>query len=213
MSFGLNHFLISLAVISYGMSQFLFSLTFSIQIAGVLNQSKNTAASFENIMNIGSTAMMAAFLPAITYLVEQELSLKPYLLIVAISLNLSFFCHILLRRNLAFITAYFLTVIRAYQRERSMPKAMLLVGVQRSDFKTSSIEASGSLNQIKDQFSLKYFLASFVFTIPIASGVFISFLFALLFPDNRLLLSQTSILIHGFGQFFYGTLHRASYHE
>jgi len=146
--------------------------------------------------------MLAAFLPAVAYLVEQELSLKPYLLIVSISVTVSGLSQILLRKNLAFVTAYFLTVIRAYQRDRSMPKAIFFVGVRLLDFKTSILNARDSLSKIKDQFSLKYFLASSVLTIPVSTGFFISFLLALLFPDNRLLLSQTSILIHGFGQFF-----------
>ena len=202
MDFHINHLLIAMAIASYVLSHLIFSLNLPVQIAGVINKSKATASSVEHITAMAATFFTALFLPTVPYLVEQELSTEPFLLIISLSFLLSFCATFILRQNLEFFVGYFTTVISAFSSHRSMPAALLLRGKNFTDVRKNIIWVRQQLKPTKKIFALKYFLASMAATIPVSSGFFISFYLALQFSENRLFFSQLSIFIHGIGQIF-----------
>ena len=120
-----NHLLIVICIVSFATAQFLYCLGVLVKVAGTISKKKYTASSIENIVNNLSNLFGAIFLPSLAYLVESELSLQPYLMLVAIAyLATAILCAVMLL-NINLLVRLFIQVIANYENRRSMPRAIL----------------------------------------------------------------------------------------
>lgn len=193
----LNHLLIAICILSFAAAQFLYCLGVLVKVAGTISKKKYTANSIENIIGNLSNLFAAIFLPSLAYLVESELSLQPYLTLVAIAfLTTAILCAIMLL-NINLLVRLFIRVIANYETKRSMPRAILSTLKGGLVHQTQHPpEWTISLVAKKRK---KYFFSAFVAYMPATSGFFIAFFLALSFPENRLAFAQSAIFIHGLG--------------
>jgi hypothetical protein len=141
-----------------------------------------------------SRFFLIPFLPVLGYLVESGIIIRDYFIIVIFTYCLCLIVSIFVLLKLNLFQTFFQKVFKNYD-DRTIPIALLKTFLNlNKNIKTESCE-NFSFNKILVK---KTFVACFAYLFLI-TGFFISFMLAILYPENRLTLSQFTAAFHGVG--------------
>jgi hypothetical protein len=141
-----------------------------------------------------SAILSIFFLPALAFVVESKISITDYILLIIASFTLTLLVSIIIIFKFNSVQKFYQLLFDKFNNN-SIPIAM---------FKTLFFKKTDFSGKDCEEFSFKLTvfkktLFSFVAYIFIISGYFAAFMLAILYPDNRLTLSQFATIFHGFG--------------
>jgi hypothetical protein len=187
-----NYIVISLCILFFALAHFFVNLGIFFRIAGGCSKAPYIAHSIEKFFQLVSTACLAVFTPSLAFITEAVFSTKNYILLVCISQLFAFFLvgFLLICRDSILSWALLLIDISIHDRHFYLRVFSSFVG--NIDLFISKI-----FNYRK--FSGRFFLIGFLISFFSGSGFFTAFFLASIYPDYRLTLSQSAIIIHGVG--------------
>jgi hypothetical protein len=194
MNLDLNILIHSLVISSFALMQFLEMSSFGARIAGKLSNRTGLGTTLQQSIYTGSRIFLIIFLPALGYIVEFGVSFKIYIIIILItySLSLMFSIYMLVRLNV--FQVFFQKVFSNYENN-TIPFAFLkTIFHNNNELQPILCDAFS----IKNIFWKKTFV-SFLAYIFLISSYFLAFTLAILYPENRLTLTQFTAVFHSFG--------------
>ncbi len=188
-------FLFLIVIFSYLLMHFIEMTSFGSRVAGRIVNCLALGTTLQQSIYTASRFLLIPFLPIMGYLVESGIDLEQYLLLVVASLFASLLVSFFVLFKLNFFQHFFQRVFNEYSNN-NIPTALFksLVTKNKSDFHTKSC-ANFSLSDIIVKKTFVSFFAYFF----LVTGFFIAFLLAILYPENRLTLSQFTATFHGIG--------------
>lgn len=187
-----NYIIISLCILFFGLAHFFVNLGIFFRIAGGSSKSPYISHSIEKFFQLISTACLAVFTPCLAFITEAVFSTENYILLVCIS------------QLFSFLLVGFLIICRG----GILNWASLFIDISTNDRHFylrvfSSFIANLDLLPSKifnyRKVSGRFLFIGFLISSFSGSGFFVAFFLASIYPDYRLTLSQTAIIIHGIG--------------
>ena len=133
-------------------------------------------------------------MPTLGFIVESGISINDYLTLVLLAYTLAFIISIIMLIKLNGLQHFYQVVFVKYT-ENTIPIAILKSLVSKKiDLNLKDCERFTF-----DKIIIKKSLVSFLAYIFLITGFFNAFMLAVLFPENRLTLSQFATAFHGFG--------------
>ena len=169
-------------------------VSFGSRVAGRLTGKIALGTTLSLTIHTISRFILILFLPSLGYLVESGINLNTYLILVVTALILGFIASVIIIYKLNTVQVFFQAVFSKYEKN-TVPIAIIKSLFNR---KNESIRLACDKFTFNKVIFKKTFVSvlAYIFLI---SGFFISFLLAVLYPENRLTLSQFTAVFHGFG--------------
>jgi hypothetical protein len=186
--------LIIIVIVSYVLLHTLEIACFGARVAGRLTNRAALGTSLSQTVYTIADFLLIIFLPALAYIVESGITINDYLTLVLVAYILTFIVSIIMLIKLNSLQ-HFYQVIFAKYNDNTVPIAILKSLIS----KKTDFNAKDCANFTFDKIVLKKTLVSFLAYIFLITGFFIAFMLAVLFPENRLTLSQFTAAFHGFG--------------
>ena len=186
--------LITIVILSYVLFQAFEIFSFGSRVAGRLTNRAALGTTLSQTIHSLSRFILIIFLPSLGYIVESGITINDYLILVLVAYLLTFIVSIIMLIKLNSLQ-HFYQVIFAKYTDNTIPIAILSSLIS----KKTDLYAKDCDNFTFDKIILKKTLVSFLAYIFLITGFFIAFMLAVLFPENRLTLSQFTAAFHGFG--------------
>jgi hypothetical protein len=182
-------------IVFYFLMQMVELASFGSRVAGRISHNLALGTTIHHTMYVGSRFFLVPFLPVLAYLVETGITLNNYLLLVIISLFSALIMSILVLYKVDYLQIFFQIVFRN-NKNNYLPTALLktLFSSNKSDISFNRFDEFSYKNVIKKKVILSFIAYSFLVT-----SFFIAFTLAIIFPEYRLTLSQSTSVFHGFG--------------
>ena len=191
----MNIILLSIVVIfSYTLIQAIEITSFGSRVAGRISNRNALGTTISQTVYTFSRFFVVLFLPSLAYVIESGISINEYLIIVLLAYSFSFITSALMLLKLNSIQHFFQIIFLKYNKN-SLPIAFLKAFHDKKEELNLSNCNFFSFNKLVTKKTFVSFLA-YIFLI---TGFFNAFMLAVLFPENRLTLSQTTTIFHGFG--------------
>jgi len=183
-----------IVIVSYVLWHSIGIASFGARVAGRLTNRTALGTTLSQTVYTTSDFFLILFLPALGYIVESGITIYDYLILVLVAYTLTFIVSIIMLIKLNSLQ-HFYQVIFAKYNDNTIPIAILKSLIsKKTDLNTKDCD-----DFTFDKIILKKTLVSFLAYIFLISGFFNAFMLAVLFPENRLTLSQFSAAFHGFG--------------
>jgi hypothetical protein len=183
-----------IVIISYVLIHSLEIFSFAARVAGRITHMNALGTTISQTVYTTATIALITFLPSLAYLVESGISLKNYIILVILAYFFTFLASLIMLINLNKLQHFFQTVFIIYNKN-TLPIAIL-----KSLFnKNKEISLKDCEKFSFDKVVCKKTAVSFLAYIFLITGYFNAFLLAVLFPENRLTLSQFTSIFHGVG--------------
>ena len=186
--------LIIIVIVCYVLWHTLEIASFGARVAGRLTNRAALGTTLSQTLHSLSRFLLIIFLPALGYIVESGISIDDYLTLVLLAYTLAFIISIIMLIKLNSLQ-HFYQVIFAKYNDNTIPIAILKSLIS----KKTDLNTKDCGNFTFDKIILKKTLVSFLAYIFLITGFFNAFMLAVLFPENRLTLSQFTAAFHGFG--------------
>tara|TARA_B100000787_G_C16189995_1_gene296889 strand:+ start:1545 stop:2315 length:771 start_codon:yes stop_codon:yes gene_type:complete len=183
-----------IAVISYVLIHAIEIASFGSRVAGRITSRVALGTTLSQTIYTASRFILILFLPTLGFLVESGINLNEYLILVISAYILTFLVSIIMILKLNALQIFFQIVFSKYANN-TIPVAILKSLFNKNTELNQDVCASFTF----DKLILKKTLVSFSAYIFLITGFFIAFMLAVLFPENRLTLSQFTAAFHGFG--------------
>ena len=186
--------LILTVIVSYVLCHTLEMASFGSRVAGrITNRAALGTTLSQTVYTIADFFLML-FLPALAFIVESGITINDYLSLVILAYILTFLVSIIMLIKLNSLQHFYQVVYDKY-KDNTIPIAIIKSLInKKTDLNTKDCD-----NFTFDKVILKKTLVSFLAYIFLITGFFVAFMLAVLFPDNRLTLSQFTAAFHGFG--------------
>lgn len=185
---------IIIIITNYVLFQAIEIASFGARVAGRIANSTALGTTLAQTIYTGSRFLLILFLPSLGYIVESGISIDDYLTTVIVAFLLTLIVSIIIIIKLNSLQNFFQVVFREYS-ESSIPVALIKSLIsKKTDYDISACEKFKFEKVI-----LKKTLVSFLAYIFLTTGFFVAFMLSVLFPENRLTLSQFTSFFHGFG--------------
>jgi hypothetical protein len=182
------------AIFSFFIMHFIEMASFGSRVAGRVSNRAALGTTLQLSIVTISRFFLIPFLPVLGYLVESGILIEHYFIILISTYTLCLFMSILILLRLSIFQSFFQKVFRNYD-DRAIPIAFLKTVLNLN----KNIEIKQCKNFSFERIIVKKtFVACFAYLFLI-TGFFISFLLAILYPENRLTLSQFTAAFHGVG--------------
>ena len=186
--------LIIIVVVSYVLFQSFEIVSFGARVAGRITNRTALGTTLSHTIHTLSRFLLIIFLPTLAYIVESGITINDYLILVLAAYTLTFMVSIIMLTRLNGLQHFYQIVFVKYN-ENTLPIAILKsLMSNKADLKTKDCDGFTF-----DKVILKKTLVSFLAYIFLTTGFFNAFMLAVLFPENRLTLSQFTAAFHGFG--------------
>ena len=186
--------LTTVVIFSYTVWHALEIASFGTRVAGRLTNRTALGTSLSQTVYTAADFFVIFFLPALGYIVESGITINDYLTLVLVAYSLTFIISIIMLIKLNSLQHFYQVVFDKY-KENTIPIAILKSLInKKTDLNTKDCD-----NFTFDKVILKKTLVSFLAYMFLVTGFFVAFMLAVLFPDNRLTLSQFTATFHGFG--------------
>ena len=183
-----------IVIISYVFMHSLEIFAFAARVAGRITHRNALGTTISQTVYTTATIALITFLPSLAYLVESGISLKNYIILVILAYFFTFLASLIMLINLNKLQHFFQTVFIKYNKN-TLPIAIL-----KSLFnKNKEISLEDCEKFTFDKVVCKKTTVSFFAYIFLITGYFNAFLLAVIFPENRLTLSQFTTIFHGVG--------------
>jgi len=168
--------------------------SFGSRVAGrVINRVALGTTLQVSIMTL-SRFFLVPFLPLLAFLVESGIIIEDYLVLVIASYLMSFVASIIILFKLDFFQSFFQKIFINYDNHTILKAFLVTVFNSRKNIKLIHFKTF-SLKRI----IVKKVIVSCIAYLFLITGFFISFMLAILYPENRLTLTQFTATFHGFG--------------
>lgn len=168
--------------------------SFGTRVAGRLTNRTALGTTLSQTIHTLSRFLLIFFLPALAFIVESGISIDDYLILVLVAYSLTFIVSIIMLIKLNKIQQFYQVVFSKYNNN-TIPIAILKSFTSRK----INLNIKDCDNFTFDKIILKKTSVSFLAYLFLITGFFIAFMLAVLFPENRLTLSQFTAAFHGFG--------------
>jgi len=186
--------LIIIVITSYVLMHAIEISSFGARVAGRISNRTALGTTLAQTIFTTSRFLLIIFLPSLGYIVESGIDINYYLIIVILTFILTFIVSIVMTIKLNSIQHFYQVVFNKYN-ENTIPVALLKsLRIKKTDF-----DIKACVDFTFERVILKKTLVSFIAYIFLITGFFIAFMLAVLFPENRLTLSQFTAFFHGFG--------------
>ena len=164
------------------------------RVAGRIKKRVALGTTLQQSIKTASVFLLVPFLPTLGYLVESGISVETYLQIVFFAFFLSFLFSILMIIKLNTLQSFFQVVFNKYTLNTipiAIVKSFIYKGLDQISAKCRVFSF--------DKIIIKKTLVSLLAYLFLITGFFIAFFLAIIFPENRLTMSQFTATFHGFG--------------
>jgi hypothetical protein len=186
--------LATIVIISFVLIQTIEITSFGSRVAGRIAGRVALGTTLFQTIYTASRVILIFFLPSLGYLVESGISINNYLNVVFISYIITFILSIWILFKLNSFQKFFQVVFDKYARN-TIPIAIIKsLFVNKDKYTEKNCEVFTS-----SKIEIKKTLVSFLAYIFLITGFFVAFMLAVIFPENRLTLSQFTAAFHGFG--------------
>jgi len=188
------YFLIIVIVFSFALMHAIEISSFGSRVAGRITARTALGTTLALTIYTLSRFILIIFLPALGYLVESGISVNNYLILVTLTFILTAAISIIIILKLNRLQQFYQVLFHKYS-DHTIPVALI------KSLINSTIEFK---LRVCDEFNFSHLifkktLVSFIAYMFLSTGFFISFLLAVLYPENRLTVSQFTAAFHGFG--------------
>ena len=183
-----------IVIVCYVLCHTLEIASFGTRVAGRLTNRTALGTTLSQTIHTLSRFLLIFFLPTLGYIVESGITINDYLILVLVAYTLVFIVSIIMLIKLNSLQ-HFYQVIFAKYNDNTIPIAILKSLIS----KKTDLKKKGCDDFTFDKIILKKTLLSFLAYIFLTTGFFNAFMLAVLFPENRLTLSQFTAAFHGFG--------------
>jgi len=186
--------LTTIVILSYVLFQAFETFSFGSRVAGRLTNRTALGTTLSQTIHTLSRFLLIFFLPALGYIVESGITINDYLTLVLVAYSLTFIISIIMLIKLNGLQHFYQVLFSKYT-DNTIPIAILKSLIsKKTDLNIKDCEGFTF-----DKIILKKTLVSLLAYIFLITGFFIAFMLAVLFPENRLTLSQFTAAFHGFG--------------
>lgn len=189
---------IILVVSTYVLMHAIEISSFGARVAGRISNRRALGTTLAQTIYTASRFLLVILLPSLGFIVESGITLGHYLLIAILSFALTFLASLYIIFKLNFLQKFFQVLFLEY-KNNSIPIAALRT--LKSGKRINTIESCDKFKL--DKIIFKKTVVSSIAYIFLTTGFFIAFLLAVLYPDNRLTLSQFTAFFHGFGSIIF----------
>jgi len=186
--------LIIIVIVSYVLLHTFEIVSFGARVAGRITNRAALGTTLSQTIHTLSRFLLIIFLPALGYIVESGITINDYLILVLVAYILTFIVSIIVLIKLNSLQQFYQLIFVKYN-DNTIPIAILKSLIS----KKTDLNAKYCDDFTFDKVILKKTLLSFLAYIFLITGFFIAFMLAVLFPENRLTLSQFTATFHGFG--------------
>jgi hypothetical protein len=195
----LDYLLIFICVGCYTLGHAFAAIALLTRLAGRNANEPYLFHAVEKMVSLFGLIFLSIFTPVLAYITEIIFSTPNFIFLVIISQASAFFVvgAVFLYRKIFY--KFLFGLANAYRKSTHIWVA--LWGLKNT--KVEGIESS----EKGDGFALNFMFVGFISNIFLASGFFLAFYFASLYPQYRLSISQTAVVINGIGmsiQVLYG---------
>ena len=183
-----------IVVLSYVLVHALEISSFAARVAGRISNRNALGTTISQTVYTTSNIALILFLPSLAYLVESGIDINYYLSLVIAAYFFSFLASTIMLIKLSSIQQFFQMIFIKYNKS-SLPVAILKSLIN----KNKNLKLKDCEGFTIDKIVLKKTSVSFVAYIFLITGFFNAFMLAVLFPENRLTLSQFTTIFHGIG--------------
>jgi len=185
---------IIIIITSYVLFQAIEIASFGARVAGRITNRSALGTTLAQTIYTGSRFLLILFLPSLGYIVESGISIDDYLALVIVAFILTLIVSTIIIIKLNSLQQFYQAVFHEYAKS-TIPVALLKsLILKKTDFDAQACEKFTFEKVI-----LKKTLVSFLAYIFLTTGFFVAFMLSVLFPENRLTLSQFTSFFHGFG--------------
>ena len=186
--------LIIIVITSFVIMHTIEIASFGSRVAGRIANRVALGTTLAQTIYTTSRFLLIIFLPTLGHIVESGIGINNYLILVVITYILTFIVSIIIILKLNSLQKFYQVVFTKYTAH-SIPIALGKSLINKKI--VSNLQSC-------DKFTLenvvfKKTLVSFAAYIFLITGFFVAFLLAVLFPENRLTVSQLTATFHGFG--------------
>lgn len=192
MSIFINYWCLFIIPFLYGMMLFIEFISQYSRVAGYFIQKNAIAYSIQNTTFTLTRFFSVLLMPLIGLMVDKNYEPKIFLLCVIISFYFVFILGLIVLFYRHKICLFYIRFIEKYVFGNGLIKSFLH-SLKSNREKTHDIS---ELDNYK--IDIKYFFVSVIVYTIHAIGVFITFYFALISPDNKIMITQTSGIINAF---------------
>ena len=186
--------LIIIAITSYVLMHTIETASFGARVAGRITNRTALGTTLAQTLYTASRFLLITFLPSLGYIVESGITVHDYLILVIVTITLTFILSIIVIIKLNSLQQFYQVVFHKYS-DNTIPIALIKsLMSKKTDFDTKDCD-----DFTFEKVIFKKTLVSFIAYIFLTTGFFIAFMLAVLFPENRLTLSQFTAFFHGFG--------------
>jgi len=186
--------LTTIVILSFALFQAFEIFSVGSRVAGRLTNRTALGTTLSQTLHTLSRFLLIFFLPTLGYIVESGITINDYLILVLVAYIFTFIISIIMLFKLNGLQ-HFYQVLFAKYNDNTVPIAILKTLIN----KKTDLNSKDCDNFTFDKIILKKTLVSFLAYIFLTTGFFIAFMLAVLFPENRLTLSQFTAAFHGFG--------------
>ena len=183
-----------IVIASYALCHTIEIGAFGTRVAGRITNRTALGTTLYQTVRTTSDFLLIIFLPALGYIVESGITINDYLILVLAAYTLTFMVSIIMLTRLNGLQQFYQVIFTKYN-DNTIPIAILKSLMS----KKTALKTKGCDDFTFDKIILKKTLVSFLAYIFLTTGFFNAFMLAVLFPENRLTLSQFTAAFHGFG--------------
>jgi len=183
-----------IAIFSFFIMHLIEMASFGSRVAGRVSNRIALGTTLQLSIVTISRFFLIPFLPVLGYLVESGILMKDYFFILLMTYLLCFCASIFILFKLNTFQYFFQKVFNNYEH-KTIPIAILKTAL----FYGSEIELKSCEKFTFNRIVIKKTAAACFAYLFLISGFFIAFMFAILYPENRLTLSQFTAAFHGVG--------------
>jgi len=185
---------IIIIITSYVLFQAIEIASFGARVAGRITNRSALGTTLAQTIYTGSRFLLILFLPSLGYIVESGISIDDYLALVIVAFILTLIVSTIIIIKLNSLQQFYQAVFHEYAKS-TIPVALLKSLI----LKKTGFDAQACEKFTFEKVILKKTLVSFLAYIFLTTGFFVAFMLSVLFPENRLTLSQFTSFFHGFG--------------
>jgi len=185
---------IIIVIISYVLFQAIEIASFGTRVAGRITNRTALGTTLAQTIYTASRFLLILFLPSLGYIVESGITIEDYIILVIVAFILTFIVSIIVIIKINRIQKFYQVVFHKYSKN-TIPIALLKsFKPKKTDFVTHDCDEFTF-----EKIIIKKTLVSLLAYIFLTTGFFIAFMLSVLFPENRLTLSQFTAFFNGFG--------------
>jgi len=186
--------LVLIVITTYISVHFIEMSSFGTRVAGRITNRAALGTTLSQTIYTLSRLILIIFLPSLAYLVESGITINDYLLLILCTYILTFIVSVTMITKINSLQKFYQVVFENYANN-TIPIAILKSIVSK---KTNPNQKTCDKFTF-DKIILKKTLLSFLAYTFLITGFFNAFLLAIMFPENRLTISQFVATFHGFG--------------